>query len=418
MLQSPDRSNNGYKMSQDPSRTVNGNNYIMSTPSMYQGLQSPPKQQMQYQQQQFQYIPPQHLQGSPNVSNPFDLYQAPPQSMYGNQNMYGNGQSSSVATPRAEPSNGGEFFGDFAIKSTDARTVKSLPAVNAVDDDDDFFGDFSAKSAVSETLKDGKPSPSRISTEIELQSEVSDHVSDFTGSTATDALRVRKDSFYMNGLSSEKSTGTRSTRLSSRTNSPLENPSIFPPPSRPKQLKDGAKGIHSPLPDFDKIHHSGRVLMRHSFVELLSKKWREHFWIQYGPSKILFFQLEQDFIEWLTNPYLTEKERNKIVKCSVDFVKDLYDLDLRGYRITRARPKRYRDGSGSPMFFQFKLEKWMDYGPVIHAAFAARMEGPILEFQRFLLELLRKFPKRPSTTWRGINLQNINKEQDQKADQF
>lgn len=100
------------------------------------------------------------------------------------------------------------------------------------------------------------------------------------------------------------------------------------------------------------------------------RKWKQTFWIQYGPTSLLFFRTFADYDDWLNNPYHTLKAREFLVKLRVDFVGDLKKASVMGYQVTQVRRKPY----GRNTMLHFKLERWMDYGPTIAAAFAAREE--------------------------------------------
>lgn len=58
------------------------------------------------------------------------------------------------------------------------------------------------------------------------------------------------------------------------------------------------------------------------------------------------------------------------MKLRVDFVSDLRRSSVMGYQVTQVRRKPY----GKNVMLHFKLERWMDYGPTIAAAFAARQD--------------------------------------------
>jgi hypothetical protein len=119
--------------------------------------------------------------------------------------------------------------------------------------------------------------------------------------------------------------------------------------------------------------HAGYVLARISFRTVLLRKWKQTFWIQYGPTQLLFFRSYSDFGDWLNNPYHSAKAREYLVKLRVDFVSDLKKKSVMGYQVTQIRRKPY----GKNVMLHFKLERWMDYGPTIAAAFAARQEEMI-----------------------------------------
>jgi len=128
--------------------------------------------------------------------------------------------------------------------------------------------------------------------------------------------------------------------------------------------------ITSPLPRPALVLHSGYVLSRISFRTVLLRKWKQTFWIQYGPTQLLFFRSFADYEDWLNNPYHSQRARDYLIKLRVDFVSDLKKASVMGYQVTQIRRKPY----GKNVMLHFKLERWMDYGPTIAAAFAAREE--------------------------------------------
>ncbi|KAL9185197.1 hypothetical protein ACHAXT_002974 [Thalassiosira profunda] len=182
------------------------------------------------------------------------------------------------------------------------------------------------------------------------------------------------DSAAIKGKKSPKTKGGGGGR---GRNSWDRNPDIAPPPpmvpgrNQAEYLaENSAPPLSSPLPKPELVHHSGYVLSRISFRTVLMRKWKQTFWIQYGPTQLLFFRTFDDYIDWLNNPYHTAKAREFLVKLRVDFVSDLKKSSVMGYQVTQVRRKPY----GKNVMLHFKLERWMDYGPTIAAAFAAREE--------------------------------------------
>jgi hypothetical protein len=119
-----------------------------------------------------------------------------------------------------------------------------------------------------------------------------------------------------------------------------------PPPMHPgrenaEYLSRNAGGMTSPLPRPTLVVHSGYVLARISFRTVLLRKWKQTFWIQYGPTQLLFFRSYSDFDDWLNNPYHTTKAREYLVKLRVDFVSDLKKKSVMGYQVTQIRRKPY-----------------------------------------------------------------------------
>jgi hypothetical protein len=144
----------------------------------------------------------------------------------------------------------------------------------------------------------------------------------------------------------------------------------------------------SPLPHGEKVLKSGFVLARLSFRTIMFKKWKQSYWIQYGPHCMLWFRNHADFDDWLNNPYHTHQQRNFLIKFAVNFVQDLYKPHVRGYQVTQARSKLY----GNQNMKHFKLERWMDYGPTIAAAFASTDPAEIDVLRRTLVECMRNTP--------------------------
>jgi len=83
-----------------------------------------------------------------------------------------------------------------------------------------------------------------------------------------------------------------------------------------------------------------------------------------------------------------------LVKLEVDFVEDAYKLNCRGYQVTNLRCKNYQN----TMMHQFKLERWMEYGPTIAAAFAAPQEKDVLNLRVIISEMMRRHPQQQQFT--------------------
>jgi hypothetical protein len=118
------------------------------------------------------------------------------------------------------------------------------------------------------------------------------------------------------------------------------------------------------------------------------KKWKQSYWVQYGPHTMLWFRSQADFDDWLNNPYHSQAERNFLIKLAVNFVHDLYKPNVRGYQVTQARTKGY----GNKLVRQFKLERWMDYGPTIAAAFGSYNPQEVDDLREALVECMRNTP--------------------------
>lgn len=103
---------------------------------------------------------------------------------------------------------------------------------------------------------------------------------------------------------------------------------------------------------------------------------------------MLWFRNESDFSDWLNNPYHDQATRNFLIKLAVNFVHDLYKPNVRGYQVTQCRTKAY----GNKMVRQFKLERWMDYGPTIAAAFGSYDPQEVDELRAAIVECMRNTP--------------------------
>ena len=144
----------------------------------------------------------------------------------------------------------------------------------------------------------------------------------------------------------------------------------------------------SPLPNAELVRKKGFVLSRISFRTIVMKKWKQSFWVQYGPHTMLWFRSDSDFNDWLNNPYHNQAQRNFLIKLAVNFVHDLYKPSVRGYQVTQSRTKTY----GSKMIRQFKLERWMDYGPTIAAAFGSYNPKEVDDLRQAIVECMRNTP--------------------------
>ena len=161
----------------------------------------------------------------------------------------------------------------------------------------------------------------------------------------------KKDGDFLEGSSIQNKKHSKSSRKSSggqQRNSWDRNPDIAPPPpptpgrAQAEYLaRNSAPALSSPLPRPELVHHSGYVLARISFRTVLMRKWKQTFWIQYGPTQLLFFRTYADYEDWLNNPYHTMKAREFLVKLRVDFVSDLKKSSVMGYQVTQVRRKPY-----------------------------------------------------------------------------
>jgi hypothetical protein len=153
-------------------------------------------------------------------------------------------------------------------------------------------------------------------------------------------------------------------------------------------LAQQAGPMASPLPKAELVRKKGYVLSRISFRTIVMKKWKQSFWIQYGSHTMLWFRNESDFDDWLNNPYHTQSQRNFLIKLAVNFVHDLYKPNVRGYQVTQCRTKPY----GNKVVRQFKLERWMDYGPTIAAAFGSYDPKEVDACREAIVECMKNTP--------------------------
>jgi ribosomal protein S14 len=158
-------------------------------------------------------------------------------------------------------------------------------------------------------------------------------------------------------------------------------------PYSPLLAREAPPGA-SPLPKADLVRKRGFALARISFRTIVMKKWKQTYWVQYGPHTMLWFRSQADFDDWLNNPYHMQTERNFLIKLAVNFVHDLYKPNVRGYQVTQCRTKGY----GNKIVRQFKLERWMDYGPTIAAAFGSYDPNEVDALREAIVECMRNTP--------------------------
>jgi hypothetical protein len=113
----------------------------------------------------------------------------------------------------------------------------------------------------------------------------------------------------------------------------------------------------------------------------------------------MFFRNEADFDDWLNNPYHNFTEREFLVKLQVDFVSDLHKPNVRGYQTTQMTTKSYRRARMK----QFKLERWMDYGPTIAAAFASPDNREVEALRDVIVSCMKNSPRDPTQFVPGTN---------------
>ncbi len=172
----------------------------------------------------------------------------------------------------------------------------------------------------------------------------------------------------------------------------LDDRTFAPPPpltSHPARFDFFAERQANPslLPAYGEVMHSGKVLSRISIKSLITKKWKEMFWIIYGKSSFIVFRTFRDYEEWILNPYLSQKERSLLIKFKIDFEKDLSVTGIRGYMCTDVRPKYY---IGRGMLYQFKIDSMTTYGPSLMGAFGFAEKGEIMKLRLLLGEIMKR----------------------------
>jgi hypothetical protein len=123
---------------------------------------------------------------------------------------------------------------------------------------------------------------------------------------------------------------------------------------------------------------------------------------------MLWFRNESDFSDWLNNPYHDQATRNFLIKLAVNFVHDLYKPNVRGYQVTQCRSKAY----GNKMVRQFKLERWMDYGPTIAAAFGSYDPKEVDDLRAAIVECMRNTPLNSGIRATGAVRQNRQEDEE------
>lgn len=205
-----------------------------------------------------------------------------------------------------------------------------------------------------------------------------------TGGNTISRSTRRRNSVTKKDLDASMGSHLNASRANRRL--PIKKPNQPDPEMIAKILKEplvvptGA----SPLPNKDYIELEGFVMARLSFRTLLMKAWKKVYWIQYGPSAVLFFRSKDDANEWLENPRLTWKQRNAKIRFKIDFVHALEGPNVKGFKANKMKMKQY----GVKNMHQFKLERWTDAGLVVHAAFASDMLDEVMELRETLLECM------------------------------
>jgi|AntRauTorckE5430_2_1112549.scaffolds.fasta_scaffold05804_3 hypothetical protein len=175
----------------------------------------------------------------------------------------------------------------------------------------------------------------------------------------------------------------------------LDDRTFCPPPPLPIQNNimsfDAFADINanSSLPSFERVMHAGKILSRISIRSLITRSWKEVFWIIYDTHQLIFFRCMRDYEEWLLNPYLSEAERELLIKLKIDFEKDLSVTGIRGYQHTDVKPKSYRRRG---ILFQFKVDSMTRYGPSLVGAFASSDQKKLTKLHCLFYEMMKRSP--------------------------
>jgi len=235
-----------------------------------------------------------------------------------------------------------------------------------------------------------QPSATSPSTLITTTSDSDDHDSPNNNNNNTHQRRQAPR------RPSSRSCASESSFVAHYTLSPLDKPTFAPPPAHPGSMEIMPHGKIPPLlrlsntssttsagpsalPSYSQITHSGHVSARLSPKSLIMKKWKRVFWVTYGETTVLVFRSRADFEEWVSNPYMSEKEREELVKLRVEFKRS--ELDNLGVRCYRASALHSKDYGKSGTMCTFKLEQWMHHGPVVIGAFASSSKPEVGSFQ-------------------------------------
>merc|ERR1740124_921998 len=170
-----------------------------------------------------------------------------------------------------------------------------------------------------------QPPATSPSTLITTTSDSDDHDSPNTNNNNTHQRR------HTPHHPSSRSYTSESSFVAHYTLSPLDKPTFAPPPTHPGSMEimpprkippllrvsntsSSTSTNPSALPSYSQITHSGHVSARLSPKSLIMKKWKRVFWVTYGETTVLVFRSRADFEEWVSNPYMSGKERKGLVK--------------------------------------------------------------------------------------------------------
>ena len=314
-------------------------------PQMQQMVPQQPQMQVQQQQSQNPFAPT-----PAGVSQ-----QQPPQP----------GQQQQMVVQQQQP--GSQWGGQMVPQQQQQMVPAQQQQQQQQQDDDDFFGMFSANAATKEPEAPVSVVDSNNATNVNDSLAVASRSSGaggalvaasaaasatHQGASGSDGLTSRGKQLYREDVDPEDkdralAAAPPSTELVVST--AASQATYAPPPpmsttsqygrviAQTTQLPNAA-----PLPDREQVLHSGYVLSRISFRTILMKKWKQTFWIQYGPSSVLFFRNASDYEDWVNNPYLNNSQRDFLVKLQIDFVGDLTKINVRGYQVTHIRMKAYK----------------------------------------------------------------------------
>uniref|UniRef100_A0A7S1G1H2 Uncharacterized protein n=1 Tax=Corethron hystrix TaxID=216773 RepID=A0A7S1G1H2_9STRA len=83
----------------------------------------------------------------------------------------------------------------------------------------------------------------------------------------------------------------------------------------------------------------GYILTRTSLRTLLTKRWRQSYFIQYGPCNILIFRSFLDCEHWLSNKCSSPEERDALVKQSINFMPMHVDDTFQNHYFPKVYPE-------------------------------------------------------------------------------
>ena len=175
----------------------------------------------------------------------------------------------------------------------------------------------------------------------------------------------------------------------------LNDTTIAPPPPKPHvlnspQFSQYQNSSGGSVPNFDLVKHSGDILARLSLKSMLTKKWRQAYWIAYGYHQILFFRSRADFEQWIANPFLSPEARDELIKFNIDFKNHVqYDGAL-GYKVSTVATKEYRSDG---YMYQCKIDKWYSYGPSVSAAVGSKNEMQVRNLRSIMAAMIDLNPQ-------------------------